>query len=148
MHRHELSDEQWDLIADLFPSNDHKEGGPWKDHRRILHGMFYRLHTGCPWRDLPERYGPWKTVYDRFNRYRREGTFDRILERLQMRLDEQGRIDWDLFCVDGSNVRATRAAAGAGKKTSRGSQRTTHWAAREAGLAPSSTWSLTVRELP
>ena len=147
MHHHELSDEQWELIADMFPSNQAKEGGQWKDHRTILNGMFWRLYAGVPWRDLPERYGPWKTVYGRFNRYRKEGVFDQILERLQVRLDKEGFIDWNLFCIDGSNVRATRAAAGAGQKTSRMSQKTTHWAFREAASAPNSIWSLTVREL-
>ena len=59
--------------------------------------MFWRLHTGCPWRDIPERYGSWSTVYDRFRRWTRDGTLDRILEALQVRLDERGRIDWELF---------------------------------------------------
>lgn len=110
--------------------------------------MFYRLHTGCPWRDLPERYGPWKTVYDRFARYRRTGLFEQILERLQIKFDGQGRLDWELFCVDGSNVRATHAAAGAREKRGRKTPRTTRWAAHAAGLAPSSTWWWTVRALP
>jgi transposase len=136
------------LIADLFPSNQGKEGGQWSDHGKTLNGMFWRLNTGTPWRDLPERYGPWKAVYDRFNRYRKQGFIDQVLQRLQMRLDEKGLIDWDLFCVDGSNVRAGRAAAGAGQKASRTSRRTTRWAARAAGEAASSTWLLTVRELP
>ena len=97
---------------------------------------------------LSERYGPWKTVYNRFNRWRKEGLFDRVLQRLQIRLDEQGRIDWDLWCVDGSSVRAHAAAAGGGKKGAPKSPKTTHWAAREAGLGPKSTWLLTVKALP
>ena len=68
MHRFELQDWQWALIEDLFPSNDGKEGEPWRDHRVVLNGMFHVLHTSCPWRDLPGRYGPWQTVYDRFAR--------------------------------------------------------------------------------
>ena len=115
MRRHELSDTQWKWIEDMFPKNGNK-GGQWKDHRQLLNGMFWRLQTGAPWRDLPERYGPWQTVYDRFNRYSKNGTFDQIVERLQCQLDAQGRIDWDLWCVDGSVVRASRAAAGARKK--------------------------------
>ena len=74
MHRFDLQDWQWALIADLFPSNDGKPGEPWKDHRTVMNGMFHVLHTGCPWRDVPERYGKCKTVYDRFNRYRKDGT--------------------------------------------------------------------------
>ena len=91
MHRFDLQDWQWELIGDLFPGNDGKEGGQWKDHRTVINGMFHVLHTGCPWRDLPERYGPWQTVFDRFNRYRRDGTFDRMLKRLRTRLDRLGR---------------------------------------------------------
>ena len=117
MHRFDLQDWQWELIGDLFPANDGKEGGQWqwKEHRAVLNGMFHVLHTGCPWRDLPERYGPWQTVFDRFNRYRKDGTFDRILKRLRARLDKLGRIDWDYWCFDGTSVRAARCAAGAKK---------------------------------
>jgi transposase len=115
MHRHELSEQQWQRIAAMFPNNGHK-GGQWKNHRHILNGMLWRLQTGAPWRDLPERYGPWQTVYDRFNRYSKDGTFDRIIAALQCHLDAHGRIDWDLWCVDGSVIRARRAAAGARKK--------------------------------
>ena len=68
MHRSDLQDWQWALIEDLFPSNGGKEGQPWRDHRTVLDGMFHVLHTGCPWRDLPGRYGPWQTIYDRFGR--------------------------------------------------------------------------------
>jgi transposase len=119
MHRFDLQDWQWALIADLFPSNDGKQGEPWRDHRTVLNGMFHVLHTGCPWRDLPERYGPWQTAYDRFRRYRRDGTFDAILKRLRARLDKLGRIDWDLWCFDGTSVRAARCAAGAKKRPAR-----------------------------
>lgn len=132
MRRHELSDEQWELIKDLFPSNGHL-GGQWKDHRMMINAMFWRLRTGAPWRDLPERYGPWQSVYDRFNRWRKDG----IIERLQVHLDEEGKIDWDLFSsVDGTSIRASRAAAGAAKKGApnqkknpKKNPKTTHWVA-------------------
>jgi len=61
-----------------------------------MHGILWILHTGAPWRDLPEVYGPWQSVYHWFNTWSKDGTFDRILETLQIRLDERGRIDWDL----------------------------------------------------
>ena len=115
MGRHELSDEQWALIEDSFPRNGQKAGRPWSDHRLMMNGIFWILEAGAPWRDLPERYGPWQTVYNRFSTYRKDGRFDRILERLHAKLDEKGKIDWDLFCIDGSNVRAHRSAAGAKK---------------------------------
>ena len=90
MRRHELTDEQWELIEELFPQNG-RRGGQWKDHRSMVNAMFWWLRTGAPWRDLPERYGPWKTLYDRFNRWREDGTFERIIERLQVHLDGEGR---------------------------------------------------------
>jgi transposase len=116
MKRHELTDRQWELLAPFFPPRPRRRGGQWKDDRTALNGIFWRLNTGAPWRDLPERYGKWQTVYHRFNALRKAGALDRILGALQVRLDEQGRIDWDLWCVDGSSIRGSRAAAGASKK--------------------------------
>lgn len=146
MRRHELADAQWKLIESLMPVSD-GPGRPWKDHRIQINAMMWILRTGAPWRDLPDRYGPWQTVYDRFNLWRQNGMWDRVLEHLQIRLDREGRIDWDLWCVDGSSIRASRAAAGAGKRGDRKSPRTTLWAAREADLAASSTWFVTARAL-
>ena len=113
--RHELTDAEWALVKDLFPAQG--RGGRWADHRTTLNGVFWRLRTGAPWRDLPERYGPWQTVYHRFNALRRSGLLDRMLERLQVQLGAAGLIDTDLFCIDGTSVRASRAAAGARKKS-------------------------------
>lgn len=144
MRRHELTDEEWMAIEPLMPRNN-RRGGQWKEHREILNGLFWRLRTGAPWRDIPERYGAWQTIYDRFNRWRKDGTFDKILSALQMRLDKAGLIDWDLWCVDGSNVRASRAAAGAGKKGAMKSRKTTLWAAQEADMGRSCTWLLTAK---
>lgn len=110
--------------------------------------MFWILRSGAPWRDLPERYGKWESVYSRFVRYRRDGTLDRILKALRIRLDKDGKIDWDLWCVDGTNVRAARAAAGGGKKGAKESPMTTHWVAQEAGGEASSTWLLTAKAFP
>jgi transposase len=146
MGRGDLSDVQWDLVKGLMPLQG--RGGKWNDHRVTLDGILWILRTGAPWRDLPERYGKWKSVYDRFNSWRKDGMYARLLRALRIRLDKEGKIDWDLWLVDGSNVRASRAAAGAGKKREKPSRKTTHWAAREAGGDPSSTWSLTVREFP
>jgi transposase len=150
MKRHELMDEQWALVEPHLPLGTARTGRPARDRRTLLNGIFWILCTGAPWRDLPERFGPWQTVYDHFRKWRKSGVFARIIEALQIKLDQQGLIDWELWCVDGANVRATRAAAGAGKKVSRGTptnRKTTLWAAAEAGLEPSSTWLLTAREL-
>ena len=74
--------------------------------------MMWRLRTGAPWRDLPEKYGPWKTIYHRFNASRKSGLIDRILEGLQAKLNAGGLIDAELFCIDGTVIRASRAAGG------------------------------------
>lgn len=150
MKRHELMDEQWALVDPLIPRSTARTGRPPSDPRLMLNGIFWILCTGAPWRDLPERFGPWQTVYDHFRKWRKGGVFARIIEALQIKLDQQGLIDWELWCVDGANVRAARAAAGADKKVSSGTgmnPKITLWAAAEAGLEPSSIWLLTAREL-
>ena len=150
-NRHELADDQWELVEPLIPKSLAKTGRPPADRRLMLDGMLWILVTGAPWRDLPERFGPWHTVHGRFSKWRRDGVFAKVIEALQVKLDERGLIDWDLWCVDGAHVRAARAAAGADKKVSNAiptSPKTTLWAAAEAGLDRSSTWLLTARELP
>lgn len=118
MSRDDLTDLQWEQIAPFFPDRYHPGGAghPWKDHRPLVNGILWHLHTGAPWPDTPERYGPWQTVYDRFNRWRTDGTWARILDALLLRLDKAGLIDRDLWLVDASVTRASRAAAGAKKK--------------------------------
>src|SRR5215207_4087138 len=146
MRRHQLTDEQWDAVEPLVPKKQARTGRPPEEPREMLDGILWVLRTGAPWRDLPERFGPWQTVYDYFSAWRKSGVFDRVLEALQIRLDRDGKIDWDLWCIDGANVRAARCAAGAGKKVAAGtrtSRPTTRWAAAAADSAASSTWSLT-----
>jgi transposase len=94
-------------------------GHPFNDPRPIVNGILWALHTGAPWRDLPERYGPWETVFKAFNRWREDGTWVRIVTSLLDELDDEGQIDHDLWCIDGTVVRASRAAAGGGKKGER-----------------------------
>ena len=109
MRRYELTDEQWVVIEPLLPRAE--LGRPLMAPRQMLNAMFWVLRSGAPWRDLPERFGPWQTVYHHFNSWRRRGVYERILEALQVRLDAEGQIDWDLWCVDGTMVRASRSAA-------------------------------------
>ena len=143
MGRHELSDDAWERIKDLLPQA-RRAGRPWNDHRKTLNGILWTLRTGAPWRDLPGHFGSWQSVYGRFNRWSNDGTFDAIVEHLHGRLDRAGKIDRDLWCLDGSSVRATRAAAGGGKKGVLANLRTTHSAALAAGWGPSSTLFATV----
>ena len=81
----------------------------------MVNAILWRLATGVPWRDLPERYGPWQTVYSRFRRWQRAGVWDRVLAALQTDADAAGALDWSLHFVDGSTVRAHQHAAGAKK---------------------------------
>jgi transposase len=150
MKRHELTDEQWALVDPHLPLSTARTGRPPRDRRTLLNAIFWILCTGAPWRDLPERFGPWQTAYDHFCNWRSTGVFASIIEVLQVKLDDHGYIDWELWCVDGSNVRAARAAAGAEKKASTAiptNPPTTRWAAAEAGLDRNSMWLLTARAL-
>lgn len=127
--RHDLRDDEWERLKGLLPGGK-RPGRPWRSHRQVINGMLWILATGAAWRDLPKRYGPWQSVYDRFNRWRSDGTLQRIFEAIRDDLDRQGLIDWDLWCVDGASVRASRAAAGGGKRGATGSRRTTRSATR------------------
>jgi transposase len=115
--RHELPDRHGERIARFFPpaGHRHRRGRPLKDHHRILNGLRWRLHTAAPWRDIPETYGPWETISGRFRRWRRDGTWAKILTSLLDDLEQQGRLGHDLGLVDAPVVRASRAAAGAKK---------------------------------
>jgi len=118
MRRYELTDAQWELIEHLFPVQT--TGRPRLDDRQVFNGILWVLYSGAAWRDLPERYGTWQTVYSRFRRWQESGVFDRILRRLQVELDKRGLIDYAAQrflqkMIDSTSVRAGRAAAGAPK---------------------------------
>ena len=122
MRRHELTDDQWDRLEPLLPPQCPATGRPNKNHRTILNGILWILRTGAPWRDLPERYGPWQTVYSRFRRWQEAGIWDRILRELQIEAAHDDQIDGSITMIDSSSVRAHQHAAGARK---RGTQPTT-----------------------
>lgn len=115
MTRHRLTDEQWDLIKDVFPPRA-KTGRPPTNRRMIVDGILWILRTGAPWRDLPEEYGPWATVWDLFDTWNSNGTLSEMLQRLQAAQVDIGAIDEELWCIDGTIVRAHRCAAGGGKR--------------------------------
>lgn len=141
MPRHQLSDAEWEQLRDLLPpERPPQPGHPWKPHRPILDAIFWILASGAPWRDWPDAYQPWQTVSDRFARWQRDGPWERIMERLQACLRDDGQLDLDLWCVDGSVVRAQRAAAGAKQNGgTRPSRPTTPWGALRGASAPSCT---------
>ena len=107
MARFDLTDHEWTIIAPLLPNKP--RGVARTDDRRVLNAIFYTLRTGSPWRDLPDRYGPYTTAYNRYNRWAKAGVWLRIFETLAARSPQS------LQFIDSSIVRAHQPAAG-GKK--------------------------------
>ncbi|MEU6180084.1 IS5 family transposase [Streptomyces coeruleorubidus] len=113
VRRHELTDREWELLAPLIPRA--ATGRPRVADRQVINGMVYKIRAEVSWRDLPERYGPWKTVYTRFRRYALDGVFTRALQQIQAQADAAGDIDW-LVQIDSTIVRAHQHAAATGRK--------------------------------
>ena len=110
MARFDLTDEEWSIIEPLLPGAEGGQvGRPREDDRRILNGIFFVLRSGTPWRDLPDRYGPYTTVYNRFNRWAKRGVWLSIFEALA------ARSPISMQLIDSTIVRAHQHAAG-GKK--------------------------------
>ncbi len=107
MARFDLSDEEWALIEPLLPKDG--RGPKRKDDRTVLNGIFYILRTGAPWRDLPERYGPYITVYNRYNRWGERGVWKGIFDALAEECEDS------VIFIDASIVKAHRAASGSKK---------------------------------
>jgi transposase len=115
MRRHALTDRHWERLRPLLPPPPQGRGRPRRDDRTVVEGIVWRLATGVPWRDLPERFGSWRTVYSRFRRWHQAGVWDRVLAALQAEADAKGELDWSLHLLDGTTVRAHQSAAGAKK---------------------------------
>lgn len=122
MSRTDLSERQWRQLEPHLPGDPHR-GHAYVDHRRVLNGILWRQKTGAPWRDVPARYGPWQTCYDRFVRWSRDGTWQRILTLLQAKADASGRIDWDGAALDSTHIKAHRSATGARKTAAKAEKR-------------------------
>lgn len=105
MGRYDLSEAEWRLIEPLLP--DKPRGVARVDDRRVINGIFYVLRTGSPWRDLPERYGPYTTVYNRYNRWAKAGVWLKMFEALAARSPQS------MHLIDSSIIRAHQHAAGA-----------------------------------
>lgn len=124
MARHRLTNEQWEIITDEF-GEAKPTGRPPVDRRMVLDGILWIMRTGSPWRDLPDEFGAWQTAWRLFDQWNGDGTLDRVLVKLRQ-LDESNE---ELWCVDGTVVRAARCAAGGGKKGSRKNRMITRSAA-------------------
>src|SRR5215470_16133243 len=117
----ELTESARTTIEPLLPRSGGR-GGQWQDHRRIINGILWKVRTGAPRRDLPERYGPWQTCADRLDRWRREGLWDRILTHVQTRSDAVGEVVWEVS-IDSSTARAHQHASGARRRPSRADEK-------------------------
>ncbi len=115
MGRGDLTDEQWAVLEPLLPKGSKAGRPPVWPRRQLIDGIRFRVRTGAPWRDVPAEYGPWNRVYDLFRRWQRNGTWQRVLTRLQSLADAEGAITWDLS-VDSTVCRAHQHAAGARKQ--------------------------------
>ena len=126
MRRHEISDEQWAKIKHLLPGKAGDPGRTAEDNRLFVNAVLWIARTGAPWRDLPERFGEWNSVFQRYNRWCKKGVFERVLQVWK---------DPDLECLmlDSTIIRAHQHAAGARKK--KGPSRLL--AGRAVGSAPS-----------
>jgi transposase len=134
-NRGELTNAQWERLRPLLPPEKPGTGKPNKDHRTVLNGILWKLRTGAPWRDLPERYGPWSTVYSRFWRWQRAGVWERVFAAAQRQADAAGQLNWEVHFVDGTVIRAHQHAAGA----KGGTPRQKRLAAARAASRPRST---------
>ncbi|MHC3455692.1 IS5 family transposase [Streptomyces prasinus] len=115
MGRGDLTNEQWARLEPLLPQGIKPGRPPVWTRRQLIDGIRWRTRTGAPWRDVPERYGPWERVYDLFRRWQRDGTWARIVTQLQAQADAKGLITWDVN-IDSTVCRAHQHAAGAAKK--------------------------------
>ena len=104
MRRHELSDAEWKRIEALLPT----QPGPRskRGDREFVNAVIWRVRTGVPWRDLPERFGAWQTIYNRFARWAKRGVWERLFKELAIEVDDAGSL------VDATIVRAHQDAAG------------------------------------
>jgi transposase len=129
MRRHEISDEHWTRIKDLLPGKPGDPGRSAKDNRLFINAVLWIARTGAPWRDLPERFGPWNSVFQRFNRWADRGVWQRIFEAWK-------DPDLERLMLDSTVIRAHQHAAGAAKKKGA----TKPWAGRAADSARNCTW--------
>lgn len=107
MHRHELNDTEWSRLEPLLPVERGRRGRPSELSNRVfMNSILYIAKTGVPWRDLPERFGQWKTVYSRFARWNRRGVFQTVLDAFKQDADPESNM------VDGSYVKAHQDSAG------------------------------------
>jgi transposase len=127
MRRYELTDEDWSLIEPLLPGREGDPGAHGANNRLFVNAVIWIARTGAPWRDLPERFGEWNSVYQRFNRWSKAGVWERVFEAVRLP-------DLEALLLDSTIIRAHQHAGGATQK-----KRTKRSDVRGAASAPSCT---------
>lgn len=107
MRRHEISDSQWEQIRHVLPGKNSDPGVTAEDNRLFINAVYWIAKTGAPWRDLPERFGKWNSVFQRYNRWCKNGVWERILQAVG------GDVQLEELLLDSTIVRAHQHAAGA-----------------------------------
>ena len=137
MRRHEISDDQWNRIKDFLPGKAGDPGRTAVDNRLFINAVLWIARTGVPWRDLPERFGEWNSVFQRFNRWCKRGVWARLLELWK-------DPDLEYLMLDSTIIRAHQHAAGASKK----GDPIKRWAARAEDSALNCTWPWMRKAVP
>ena len=109
MSRDVITDEVWELIRDVFPPA-RTRGRPPVDRRTVVEATAWRFRTGSAWRDLPDRFGSWNTIYKNFNRWSEQGVWARVLEKVQSLTHQRGELDW-VASIDSTIVRVHQHGA-------------------------------------
>jgi transposase len=138
----DLTDEQWEAIRSSIPEPERKGstehgGRPWRDPRDVLNGILWVLRTGAPWADLPRRYPPYQTCHDRFQKWEREGVFDRFLTALVEDLRQRGKVDLSEAFIDGTHAGAKRGVLRLESLAAAKRPRSWQWQTAMAFLSPS-----------
>ena len=118
IRRYELTDAEWERLKPYFPERQlGDKGRPRREPREILNGIFWIARSGAAWRDLPERYGPYSTVYKRFREWSESGLIEKIFHELGEDADLQD------ISIDSSYIKAHKASAGAERGGSQNPQK-------------------------
>jgi transposase len=107
MDRLVLSDEQWSRISGLIIGRPDQRGSTGRDNRMFVEGVLWVVRTGAPWRDMPEAFGEWNSVFRRFSRWSQKGVWQRVFEAMS---DDP---DFEYLILDSTIVRAHQHASGA-----------------------------------
>src|SRR6185437_10958613 len=105
--RYALRDDQWERIKDLLPGREDTAGATAQDNRLFVEAVLYRYRTSVPWRDLPERFGDWKNIHRRHQRWAENGVWEKVFKCLAQDADNEYAM------IDSTIVRAHQHSAGA-----------------------------------